>query len=88
MEEGKAPVEEPVKVDVIRVLLEHDQELLKRDLESRLFKLLLWKKQKKKYEPEGDEGEEAETFTWWKHEDDQIYYAMGAKYKTGYRKGD
>jgi hypothetical protein len=88
LEEPNTTEKPKVKIDVIRMLIEHDSDLLKRDLESKLFKFLLWKKQKKKYEAEIEENEEQENFSWWSHDDDKTYYAMGAKYKTGYRQGD
>ena len=76
------------------VLIEKDEQLTKRDLEARLLKIQLWRKQRKRLEmlnadnQEDDYYDMNEDFTWWNHFDENVYYAMGAKFKTYYRKGD
>lgn len=35
-----------------------------------------------------EEYDENEDFTWWSWSDPDVYYAMGSKYKTAYKKGD
>jgi hypothetical protein len=79
-----------VKKDVVRTLIEQDDELLTRDLQARLLKIKLWKLQRKKLDvPLSEEYDLNEDFTWINYDDDKdIHYLMGTKYKTSYRKGD
>ena len=93
--EGEQPAElprakKPVKKDVVRTLIEQDDELLTRDLQARLLKIKLWKLQRKKLDvPLSEEYDLNEDFSWINYEDDKdIHYLMGTKYKTSYRKGD
>jgi hypothetical protein len=85
-----ARAKKPVKKDVVRTLIEQDDELLTRDLNARLLKIKLWKLQRKKLDiPFSEEYDLNEDFSWINYDDDKdIHYLMGTKYKTSYRKGD
>lgn len=86
----KAKKSKPKKVekDVVRTLIERDPALLERDLQARLYKIQQWKKLRKKFGFLNEDYDVNEDFSWWHFADDKVYYAMGAKYKTYYRKGD
>eukprot|EP00347_Sterkiella_histriomuscorum_P010279 403376910 len=79
----------PQPKDVVYKLVEQDPELSKRDLQARLLKLKNWKEQYKKFNQDNEIYDVDEDFSkWWSYFDDKVYYAMGAKFKTFYRKGD
>ncbi len=60
-----------VKKDVVRTLIEQDDELLTRDLQARLLKIKLWKLQRKKLDvPLSEEYDLNEDFTWINYDDD------------------
>lgn len=80
------------KPDVIRTLLERDEDLQTRDLHARLQKIKFWKIHRKRVlgpQVPGEEYDLNEDFTWITPENEgDIYYAMGTKFKTVYRKGE
>lgn len=77
------------KPDVVRALIDKDEDLSQRDLKARLLKIQLWKKLRKKFGELNEEYDLSEDFSWIDYsKDEDIYYAMGTKYKTSYRKGD
>lgn len=54
-----------MKKDVVRTLIEQDDDLLTRDLQARLLKIKLWKLQRKKLDvPLSEEYDLNEDFTW------------------------
>jgi hypothetical protein len=77
---------------VIRTLIERDEDLMTRDLQAKLQKIRFWKQHRKRVLGPVIPSEEYdlnEDFSWITPEtEDDIYYAMGAKFKTCYRKGE
>jgi hypothetical protein len=77
----------PVKKDVIRTLIEQDDELLTRDLHARLLKIRLWKLQRKKLDvPLSEDYDLNEDFSWINYSDDkEIHYlwALSSELLTG-----
>lgn len=84
----KAPKQK--KDDVVRTLIERDDDLLTRDLQVRLWKISNWKKSRKRFGFLTEDYDPNEDFNAWLdyQNDHEVYYAMGTKYKTSYRKGD
>lgn len=75
---------------MIRALIERDEGLVQRDLQARLLKIQMWKRARKQFTSESIEDyDNNEDFSWIDYDDvEDIYYAMGTKYKTSYKKGD
>jgi hypothetical protein len=81
--------EKKKKSDVVQILIEKDPDLVKRDLQARLYKISLWKKSRKRYGVLNEDYEGTEDFSWINYENDEgVYYAMGTKHKTTYKQGD
>ena len=78
------------KHDVVRTLIEKDDDLLTRDLQARLWKIQTWKKARKRFGFQTEDYDGNEEFCQWLdyENDKEVYYAMGTKFKTSYRKGD
>ncbi|CDW88807.1 set domain protein [Stylonychia lemnae] len=74
--------------DVVYQLIDQNQSLSKRDLQARLLKLKWWKESHKKFNQDNELYDVDEDFSWWSYYDEKVYYAMGAKFKTYYQKGD
>jgi hypothetical protein len=65
--------------------------LLTRDLQARLWKIANWKKSRKRFGVLNEDFDDTnEDFRAWLDYDNDgpVYYAMGTKYKTSYKKGD
>lgn len=78
-----------LKPDVVRTLMDRDPDLVLRDQQARILKIALWKKQRKRFGFYSDELDANEDFSWINYEaDGDVFYAMGTKHKTSYRKGD
>lgn len=84
------PKKKREKHDVVRTLIERDDELLTRDLNARLWKIQNWKKARKRFGFHNEDYDCNEEFKEWLdyEHDHEVYYAMGTKYKTSYKKGD
>lgn len=78
------------KHDVVRTLIERDDDLLTRDLQARLWKIQNWKRARKRFGFMSDSYDGEENFSAWLDYDNDgdVYYAMGTKFKTCYKKGD
>ena len=76
--------------DVIRTLIAHNEDLVQRDLQARLLKIKHWKRCKARLNLLSEDYDEEEEFfsEWHTFNDENVYYAMGSKYKTAYHKGD
>lgn len=95
-EEKKKP-EKKVVEDVVSKLIEKDKALVRRDLEARLARVKRQQANLKRYRKMSsitlDElvtFDETEDYSWWKGiEDDRgVYFAMGTKFSSSYKKGD
>ena len=75
--------------DVVSNLLDRDKTLARRDIECKLYKLRNKKHQRKRVFTFDEELEFEENFKkWWKPTMPNVYFAMSARHRTCYRKGD
>ena len=83
---GRKPV---MKVDPVDELISNDKTLARRDTESKLFKIRQKKSLRKRIYVFDEPGEDIEDFKKWFNGDmDNCYFAMYARHRTCYRKGD
>ena len=87
MTKAKKKVEE--KEDVIELLIRTDKTLVRRDIESKLYKLRNKKHLRKRIFKFKENYEEEEQFKkWWTPELPNVYFAMYSRHRTCYKKGD
>ena len=85
----KGGVKKEIEEDPVDLLLKQDKTLARRDCESKLFKIRQKKSLRKRVFPFSEVAEDCEEYkNWFTPQTDNCYFAMYARHRTCYRRGD